>query len=223
MVSSQENIARRAMVVEQLRSRGIRDPQVLAAMDATPRHLFVPDEARYEAYRDQALAIGEGQTISQPYIVALMTTSLELHPEDRVLEVGTGSGYQTAVLSPLAAEVYTIEIIEPLAARAARVFARLGLTNIHQRIGDAYRGWPEAAPFDRIIVTAAPTHIPPALVDQLADGGRMVIPVGDESQDLKLLVKSAGQVRVHDILPVRFVPMTGTAQSRDPGQRAGGS
>lgn len=208
------------MVRSQIQARGVRDPRVLAAMEAMPRHLFVPQSREAEAYSDQALSIGEGQTISQPYVVALMTEVLELEGLERVLEVGTGSGYQTALLAELAAEVYTIEIVPELADRAARLFARIGYRNVHARVGDAYQGWPEAAPFDRVMVTAAPSHLPPALVEQLAEGGRMVLPLGEHLQELQLVVKDQGRLRVQSILPVRFVPMTGLAQAADrPGLR----
>jgi protein-L-isoaspartate(D-aspartate) O-methyltransferase len=192
--------------------RDITNRQVLAALSEVPRHEFVPANMRSAAYQDQPLPIGFGQTISQPYIVAFMTQVLDPKPTDRVLEIGTGSGYQAAVLSRLVAEVYTIEIIEELAHRAAADLRRLGFTNVMVRAGDGHRGWPEAAPFDAIIVTCAPDAIPPALVAQLRVGGRMVIPVGDlfSGQDLYLLRKNAdGTVERRAVLPVRFVPMTG--------------
>lgn len=205
--------ARRRMV-EQLRGREISDPAVLAAVAAVPRHLFVPAEERGKAYADQAVPIGSGQTISQPYIVALMTSLLELKPGARVLEVGTGSGYQAAVLSRLAVEVYTIEILRPLAERARRTLADLGYRNVHLRVGDGFQGWPEAAPFDAIVVTAAAPRIPQPLIDQLKPGGRMVIPVGGDYSVQQLLVldkQADGRTLTRRTLPVRFVPLTRSA------------
>jgi protein-L-isoaspartate(D-aspartate) O-methyltransferase len=191
----------------------VTDARVVEAMRATPRHRFVPQERQSEAYRDHPLPIGHGQTISQPSLVAYMTQVLEPGPGDRVLEIGTGSGYQAAVLSPLVAEVFTIEIVEPLAARAAAALAELGYENVKVRAGDGHLGWPEAAPFDAIIVTCAPDAVPPALVEQLREGGRMVVPVGPQNavQELYLLEKREGKVERRAILPVRFVPMTGGA------------
>lgn len=202
------------MVRDQLESpsRGITNARVLAAMRRVPRHEFVPAELRGLAYEDRPLPIGYSQTISQPYIVAIMTERLEPQPTDRVLEVGTGSGYQAAVLAELVAEVYTIEIVEPLADRAAADLGRLGCTNVHVRAGDGYRGWPEEAPFDAVIVTCAPEAVPQPLVDQLAEGGRMIIPVGPlHNQQLILLRKQDGELERKAVLPVRFVPMTGEA------------
>ncbi len=185
------------------------DPRVMAALADVPRHMFVPAERRASAYRDKPLPIGLGQTISQPFIVALMTHLLRLDPASRVLEIGTGSGYQAAVLSRLAAHVYTIEIVATLAKLAAEALARFGATNVTARVGDGYGGWPSEAPFDAIIVTAAPDHVPPALVEQLARGGRLVIPVGIEEQSLMVIEKSAdGTARTTTIVPVRFVPLT---------------
>lgn len=191
----------------------VTDERVLAAMRATPRHRFVPQEQQAGAYRDHALPIGHGQTISQPSLVAYMTQELKPAADDRVLEIGTGSGYQAAVLSPLVAEVFTIEIVEPLAQRAAAVLAELGYDNVKVRFGDGHLGWPEAAPFDAIIVTCAPDAVPPALVEQLREGGRMIVPVGPQNtvQELYLLEKRDGKVERRSILPVRFVPMTGGA------------
>ncbi len=208
--------ARRRMV-EGLRGREISDPAVLAAVAAVPRHLFVPEEERGRAYADQALPIGSGQTISQPYIVALMTSLLGLKPGARVLEVGTGSGYQAAVLSHLAGEVYTIEILRPLAEGARRTLTDLGYRNVRFRVGDGFQGWPEAAPFDAIIVTAAPPAVPAPLLAQLKTGGRLVIPVGarDALQSLLVFTRRAdGGFDRASVLPVRFVPMTGEAQQR---------
>jgi protein-L-isoaspartate(D-aspartate) O-methyltransferase len=209
--------ARARMVQDQLASpgRNIRDPRVLAAMAKVPRHEFVPAGWRQQAYADHPLPIGYDQTISQPYIVAFMTEQLAPKATDRVLEVGTGSGYQAAVLAELVAEVYSIEIVEPLAAQARQVLERLGYPNVHVRAGDGYQGWPEQAPFDAIIVTCAPDHVPRPLVEQLREGGRMILPVtGPIQQELYLLVKEGGEVRRRAVLPVRFVPMTGEAEDR---------
>jgi protein-L-isoaspartate(D-aspartate) O-methyltransferase len=182
-------------------------------MGKVPRHEFVPERLRSDAYIDHPLPIGHGQTISQPYVVAFMTERLEPKPSDRVLEIGTGSGYQAAVLAGLVAEVYTIEIISDLAQRAAADLKRLGCTNVHVRAGDGYRGWPEAAPFDGIIVTCAPEQVPQPLMDQLKDGGRIIIPVGPAwIQDLLLLRKRSGKLEQQAVLPVSFVPMTGEAR-----------
>jgi protein-L-isoaspartate(D-aspartate) O-methyltransferase len=202
------------MVATQFSRRDITDPTVLRVMGEVPRHLFVPDRWREFAYADHPLPIGEEQTISQPYIVAYMTQALQLKPGDRVLEIGTGSGYQAAVLAELVEEVYTIEIVSVLAARSKALIEELGYANVRVRDGDGYRGWPEAAPFSAVIVTAAPDHVPKPLVEQLAMGGRMVLPLGDEFQKLVRLTKSAGGVRADTLLPVRFVPMTGKAQAR---------
>ena len=179
-------------------------------MEKVPRHEFVPEPYRDRAYDDCPLPIGYDQTISQPYIVALMTEQLDPQPTDRILEIGTGSGYQAAVLAQLVAEVYTIEIIEPLAQRAETDLHRLGYTNIHVRVGDGCQGWPEAAPFDAIIVTCAPEQVPPPLVEQLKPGGPLIIPIGPlGEQELMLFRKQGEQLEKHDVLPVRFVPMTG--------------
>ncbi len=188
------------------------DSRVMEALGRVPRHEFVPEDLRHRAYQNHPLPIGEGQTISQPYIVALMTDLLELGPGDVVLEVGTGSGYQAAVLAELASRVYTIEILAPLGRSAAERLARLGYDNVVTRIGDGYRGWPEHAPFDAVIVTAAADEIPPPLTEQLAPGGRMVVPVrsGLTGEQLTLLTKSeTGGIATREILPVRFVPLTG--------------
>jgi protein-L-isoaspartate(D-aspartate) O-methyltransferase len=214
-------LARQRMVAEQLAAPGrdITNARVLAVMGRVPRHEFVPERLRRDAYRDYPLPIGQGQTISQPYIVAFMTEQLEPKPTDRVLEVGTGSGYQAAVLAEMTAEVYTMEIIEELAQRAAADLKRLGYTNVHVRAGDGYRGWAEAAPFDAVIVTCAPEHVPQPLVDQLKEGGRMVIPIGRIwNQELVLLRKRGGKLEQHAVLPVSFVPMTGQAQEQPEGR-----
>jgi len=199
------------MVEDQIERRGITDPAVLAAMRAVPRHRFVPSDQADAAYDDRALPIGFGQTISQPYIVAFMTQALKLRPEHRVLEVGTGSGYQAAVLGQIVAEVQTIEIVPALAERARALLAELGYSNVHVRTGDAYAGLPELAPFDRIIVTAAPDHAPQPLIDQLAEGGRMIVPVGIAQQQLILIAKDAAGVQSEPLLDVIFVPLTRTA------------
>jgi protein-L-isoaspartate(D-aspartate) O-methyltransferase len=211
------DLARRQMVAEQLVTpgRGITNGRVLAAMGKVPRHEFVPEPQRARAYEDHPLPIGHGQTISQPFIVAFMTEQLEPKPTDRVLEIGTGSGYQAAVLAELVAQVYTIEIVEDLARRAAADLKRLGYTNIYVRAGDGYQGWPEAAPFDAVIVTCAPERVPQPLVDQLKEGGHIIIPVGEHwNQQLVLLRKQQGKVEQRAVLPVQFVPMTGEAQRK---------
>lgn len=199
---------REFMVKTQIESRGIKDVQVLNAMRKVKRHLFVPEAYRDEAYDDTPLPIGEGQTISQPYIVALMTESLQLDRSKKVLEIGTGSGYQAAILAEICKEVYTIEIFDVLGKRAKKTLSDIGYQNIHVKIGDGYQGWIEHSPFDAIIVTCAPSHIPQPLKDQLAEGGKMVIPVGESfAQELVLLTKIDGQLKQHRIIPVRFVPM----------------
>lgn len=200
---------RESMVRSQIEARGVTDPAVLAAMRTVPRHLFVPADQQPYAYRDTALPIGSGQTISQPYIVGFMTEALDLEPGHRVLEIGTGSGYQAAVLGEIAAEVYTMEILPFLGRRAGQLLMNLGCDNVRVRIGDGYRGWPEEAPFDRIIVTAAPENIPQPLIDQLKEGGVIVVPVGPTYgvQELIRGVKIDGELQTERILPVRFVPM----------------
>jgi protein-L-isoaspartate(D-aspartate) O-methyltransferase len=209
---------RRARMVEtQIVARGVRDARVLAAMRQVPRHLFVEAKDRAQAYEDHPLPIAGNQTISQPYIVALMTELADLTPNERVLEIGTGSGYQSAVLSRLAGDVYSVEIVPELARASAERLRQLGYRNVTVREGDGYRGWPEHAPFDAILVTAAPDRIPQPLLDQLAPGGRMVIPVGSFFQELKVLTKDKnGKITEKDILPVRFVPMTGEIEKTPP-------
>ena len=201
--------AREAMVTRQIAARGVQDERVLQALRKVPRHRFVPESERAYAYEDHPLPIGEGQTISQPYIVAYMTEALALKPGDRVLEIGTGSGYQAAVLAELAAEVYTIEIVRSLGEAARKTLEGQGYTNSFLKIGDGYQGWPDKAPFDAIIVTCAPDDIPRALVEQLREGGRMMIPVGsvDSVQRLVRVTKTDGKLHAEDVMAVRFVPM----------------
>ena len=205
-----DEAARRRMVESQIMARGIEDERVVRAMLKVPRHRFVPEKYRHYAYADSPVPIGHGQTISQPYIVALMTQELNLGSADRVLEIGTGSGYQAAVLAELVEEVYTIEIIEPLGEAAQDLLAELGYANVHVLIGDGYLGWPEHSPFDRIIVTCAPTEIPEPLVEQLKEGGIMVIPVGTAGfQYLYRVKKYMGEAEPEEVIPVSFVPLTG--------------
>ncbi len=202
-------------LVNGIREKGVHDEKVLKVIASVPRHAFVPDEFRKSSYDDNPLPIGDEQTISQPFIVAYMTEALDLEPQDKVLEIGTGSGYQTCVLARLAGQVYSIEIIDELAKRAEMVLTDLGVRNIHLRTGDGYKGWPDEAPFDAIIVTAAPPAIPEKLVEQLKVGGRLVAPVGkDEMQWLVCLTKQAnGEVKREALLPVRFVPMVPSGRS----------
>lgn len=199
--------ARTRMVDEQIRARGITNARVLEVMHRVPRHLFVPPEVQPFAYEDRPLPIGRGQTISQPYVVAYMTDALQVEPAHTVLEIGTGSGYQAAVLSGLVREVYSIEIVSELADRARAALETQGYRNVHVRTGDGYAGWPEQAPFARIIVTAAPPEIPAALVDQLAVGGRMVVPVGTLTQAMTIVTRTDAGVVSEETIPVRFVPM----------------
>jgi protein-L-isoaspartate(D-aspartate) O-methyltransferase len=207
--------ARNKMVDETIVARDIKDARVIAAMRKVERHRLVPPELRPRAYEDNPLPIGFEQTISQPYIVAAMTEAAQLAPGEKVLEIGTGSGYQAAVLAELGADVYSIEIVEPLAKRTHELLARMGYDKLHLRIGDGYKGWPDAAPFDAIIVTAAPEKIPQPLIDQLAVGGRLVIPVGkDGAQELKVLTRKQDGTTSETLFPVRFVPMTGEAQRK---------
>jgi protein-L-isoaspartate(D-aspartate) O-methyltransferase len=201
--------ARMQMVDEQIAARDIKSPRVLAAMRRVPRHEFVPATLRGSAYADSPLPIGHDQTISQPYIVAYMTEALELEATHKVLEIGTGSGYQAAVLGELVKDVYTIEIVAPLADRARQTLAKLGYKNVHVRTGNGYLGWPEQAPFDRVMVTAAPDAVPAPLIEQLKVGGLMAIPVGVGVQELRILRRTASGLETLRTLPVRFVPMTG--------------
>lgn len=202
---------RERMVQDQLESRDITDARVLKVMRRVPRHRFVPKDIIHAAYEDSALPIGLGQTISQPYIVAFMTQALALKGPEKVLEIGTGSGYQAAILAEIVSEVYTIEIVPELAERARADLESLGYKNIRYRTGDGYLGWAEAAPFDSIIVTAAPDHVPQPLIDQLKPGGRMIIPIGRGDQDLQLIEKTKSGISRRSTIPVRFVPMTGKA------------
>lgn len=203
------SIQRKEMVARQIAARGVSDQKVLDAMLNVPRHEFVPHEYRRFAYADQPLPVGEGQTISQPYIVAYMTEALNILPGEKVLEIGTGSGYQAAVLAEIKAEVYSVEVIESLAIQAGKTLENLGYKNIHLKTGDGYQGWPEHAPFDAILVTCSPSGIPEALKEQLAEGGRMIIPVGKQNsiQYLYYLEKKKGKIRQKSVMPVRFVPM----------------
>ncbi|MDH3321553.1 MAG: protein-L-isoaspartate(D-aspartate) O-methyltransferase [Flavobacteriaceae bacterium] len=211
-VNGQEDYAaqREEMVKSQLLTRGINEPQTIRAMRVVERHKFVPPAVKKYAYEDGALPIGNEQTISQPYIVAYMTQELQLKPEDRVLEIGTGSGYQAAVLATIVDTVYTIEIVAPLGIEAQERLQSLGYKNVYTKIGDGYHGWPDKAPFDAIIVTAAVEVIPPALLDQLAEGGRMIIPVGQTKnhRNLILATKKNGKIKTKKRIPVVFVPFT---------------
>ncbi len=206
-------VARNRMVDETIVARGVEDAAVIAALRRVPRHELVPVELRSHAYEDRPLPIGHEQTISQPYIVAAMTEAAAVSRGEKVLEIGTGSGYQAAVLAELGANVYSIEIVEPLAKQTHVLLRNMGYTRMNLRIGDGYQGWPEAAPFDAIIVTAAPAQIPQPLIDQLAVGGRLVIPVGERgSQDLRVITRGPNGTTSESLFPVRFVPMTGRAQ-----------
>ncbi len=203
---------REAMVRETIIARDVQDPRVLGAMRKVPRHEFVPAEQRRHAYEDNPLPIGHGQTISQPFIVALMAEVAEIGPGEKVLEIGTGSGYGAAVLAELAKDVFTIEILDPLAVEAGKTLERLGYGNVHVRSGDGYRGWPEEAPFDAIVVTAAPPEVPEPLKSQLKVGGKLVLPVGTRSQQLRVITRTPEGFVEESLTPVRFVPMTGEAQ-----------
>ena len=195
------------MIADQLRARDVCDERVLGAISRVERHRFIPEDARSESYEDHPVPIGHGQTISQPYIVGFMTQALDVQPQHRVLEIGTGCGCQTAVLAELAREVFSIEVVPDLVEHAGATLTGLGYGNVHVRVGDGYDGWPEEAPFDRILGAAAPREIPPVLVDQLAEAGILVMPVGDWHQEIKVIRKTGGQVQSRDVLPVRFVPM----------------
>ena len=205
---------REAMVAEQIESRGVHDPAILAAMRRVPRHRFVPQALRDLAYEDRPLPIGLDQTISQPYIVALLTELCRPRPGMKVLEVGTGSGYQAAVLAEIVGMVHTIEILPELGRRAGATLRELGYRNIEVLVGDGFEGWPSAAPYDAIVVTAAPSAIPPPLLDQLAVGGRLIIPVGAMEQELLVVTKTEHGLERESVVPVRFVPMTGRVQGR---------
>jgi protein-L-isoaspartate(D-aspartate) O-methyltransferase len=205
------------MVREQIAAEGVRDERVLAAMARIPRHEYIPAELRDRAYHDGPVSIGHGQTISQPYIVAYMTEALTVSPGMKVLEIGTGSGYQTAVLAEIGADVYTVELVPELCQRAAALLQKMDYTKVHKRCGDGYQGWKEAAPFDRVILTAAPEKIPEALLHQLKDGGILVAPVGIAVQKLVRMTKKGGKLAEESLLSVRFVPMVGaTSKSESP-------
>ena len=205
---------REQMVISQIESRGIKNPLVLQAMKKVPRHMFVADDLKDVAYTDGPLPIGHDQTISQPYIVALMTELLNLKGGEKILEIGTGSGYQAAVLAEICSQVYSIEIVEPLALKADETLKKLGYKNVEVKVGDGYQGWEEHAPFDGIILTAAPDHIPQPLYDQLKMGARMVLPVGNGNQELMVITKLPEGMKKETVLPVRFVKMTGEAETK---------
>jgi protein-L-isoaspartate(D-aspartate) O-methyltransferase len=206
---------RHAMVEEQVKQRGITDPAVLAAMEQVPRHLFVPDSARAQAYSDQPLVLGQGRSVYQPYVVALMTSLLQLKHGDKVLEIGTGSGYHAAVLSRIAREVYSVEIVQPVASMASKRLSVLGYHNVEVRVGDGYKGMPDKKPFDAILLSVGPKEvksIPKPLLQQLRVGGRMVVPVGGFFQDLLVITKTADGLEKRQVIPVRLSPMTGKAR-----------
>lgn len=207
--------AQRRSMVEKLRQRGKIQPEVLEAMEKVPRHLFVPDAVRAKAYNDEPLAIGADRTIYQPYVVGLMTSLLDLQKGDKVLEVGTGTGYHAAVLSRLAREIYSVEIVAPVASQAQQRLRALGYHNVAVRSGDGYQGWADKAPFDAILLSAAPPHIPQPLIDQLRVGGRMVVPVGGFLQDLLVITKTADGITKRTVIPVRLTPMTGKVRDGD--------
>lgn len=213
MTDESHQVERARLVEDYVIPSGVSDPRLLAAMRRVPRHRFVPEGYASMAYLDEPLPIGHGQTISQPSLVALMVQSLSLKGSEKVLEVGTGSGYQTAILAELVPRVFTVEIVEPLAKRAERMLEELGYRNVTARVGDGYQGWEEEAPFDAIIVTAAPDHVPEPLLSQLAVGGRMIIPVGMDMQDLLLITRTTEQYQRTHLATVRFVPMTGRAET----------
>lgn len=198
----------RKRLINEIRSQGVKDESVLKALDDVPRHMFVPRNLRDSSYENGPLPIGQGQTISQPYIVAYMTEALKLDRKDKVLEIGTGSGYQSAIISGLVNDVYSIEVLPELSRQARKTFSDVGIDNVHLKVGDGYQGWPEEAPFDAIIVTAAPPEIPQALISQLADGGRLIAPVGgSDFQQLVLITRDGDRFSKQNLLPVRFVPM----------------
>lgn len=212
--------ARKRMVQRHLEERGIKNPRVLEAFRTVPRHQFLPPETRRHAYDDESIPIGEGQTITPPFDVAFMTEALDPKPTDKVYEVGTGSGYQAAILSRVVKDVYSVEIKEKLGQRAAEVLKKVGYTNVHTKVGDGYAGWPSEAPFDAIIVTCAPEKVPAPLVEQLKEGGRMVIPIGDRfNQTVYLMVKKNGKLTGRELRPTLFVPMTGRAQEEAAAER----
>jgi protein-L-isoaspartate(D-aspartate) O-methyltransferase len=204
------------MVRKQIERRGVKDKKVLAAMRKVPRHEFIPDKFRHEAYEDHPVPIGHGQTISQPYIVAYMTEALELKGPEKVLEIGTGSGYQAAVLAEIVEKVYSIEIVCALEKRSKETLSRLGYKNVETRCADGYKGWAEHAPFDAIIITAAPDEVPPPLLEQLKEGGRLIVPEGTYFQELRLYTRTEKGIKTRHLLPVRFVPMTGEAEKPGP-------
>jgi protein-L-isoaspartate(D-aspartate) O-methyltransferase len=206
---------REYMIKTQIEARGVTDQRVLDAMRVVPRHLFLPENLRRFAFDDSPVSIGHGQTISQPYIVAYMTELLQTKPTDKVLDIGTGSGYQAAILSQLVKAVYTIEIVPELNEMADSIFKKLAFANIISRVGDGYFGWPEEAPFNGIVVAAAPGRVPQPLLEQLADGGRLVIPVGDMFQYLEVYSRDGDQIKREKNIAVRFVPMTGMAEDRE--------
>lgn len=214
--SHPRQVERDRMVQDQIIPRGVTNAHVLEAMRTVPRHMFLPEAEGEEAYEDHPLPIGFGQTISQPYIVAFMTEALRLQPHERVLEIGTGSGYQAAILSQIVEKVFSIEIVEPLAERANDVLQKLGIGNVVVRAGDGYQGWLDEAPFDAIILTAAPEHIPQPLLDQLAVGGRLILPLGKTVQKLMLMTRTQDGWQKEELLPVAFVPMTGEAEGASP-------
>ncbi len=211
---TRRTLQREQMVEEQIQRRGITNDNVIAAMKSVQRHLFVPQDLVDRAYEDNPLPIGLNQTISQPFVVAYMTEIAELTEEAKVLEIGTGSGYQTAVLAEIVSEVFSIEILPELAIRSRNLLTELGYRNLTIKSGDGYQGWPEEAPFDAIVVTAAPNHVPPALIEQLAVGGKLVIPVGQVQQEMTIITKTDSGASTVQTLPVRFVPMTGEAQEQ---------
>jgi protein-L-isoaspartate(D-aspartate) O-methyltransferase len=215
LAAGDDFMPQRKAMIERLRQHGITKPEVLAAMQYVPRHLFVPDAVKADAYSDRPLEVGQGRTIYHPYVVALMTSLLELERGDKVLEVGTGSGYHAAVLSRIAGHVYSMEIVDPVARQAAKKLDIMGYKNITIRVGDGYQGWPDQGPFDAILLSAAPPTIPKPLLKQLKVGGKMVAPVGGFFQDLQVITKTADGIETRAIIPVRLAPMTGKVRDRD--------